>query len=222
MGLVTPPAEFRKRTAPADAAARRFADLRRGDDRLPPGLRRSARSCSAISAGPDGAGQDRRRRLPVGAYGGRADIMKKVMPAGPVFQAGTLSGNPLAMAAGHRHACGIARESALPRLEQLSARRWSRDCAAASAAGVPHQFNRVGSMWTLFFTADAGHRLRHGRKQRHGPLRPVLLGDDGSRRLFAVQPVRGGVYLGGSYDDRRTDDVKAAEEAIQAMASVDA
>jgi glutamate-1-semialdehyde 2,1-aminomutase len=90
--------------------------------------------------------------FPVGAYGGRADIMRKVMPAGPVFQAGTLSGNPVAMAAG---VATLRELRANPPYEQLETRtRTLTDGLARTAtdAGVPHTINRVGSMWTLFFT----------------------------------------------------------------------
>src|SRR4051812_27732652 len=90
---------------------------------------------------------------PVGAYGGRADIMKKVMPAGPVFQAGTLSGNPVAMAAGVATLRELKENPPYTRLEQLSRELEDGLRAAATEAGVPHQFNRVGSMWTLFFTS---------------------------------------------------------------------
>jgi glutamate-1-semialdehyde 2,1-aminomutase len=92
--------------------------------------------------------------LPVGAYGGRADIMKKVMPAGPVFQAGTLSGNPLAMAAGLATLRELRERPPYARLEQLGQRLAAGLRAAATDAGVPHQLQRVGSMWTLFFNAD--------------------------------------------------------------------
>jgi glutamate-1-semialdehyde 2,1-aminomutase len=92
---------------------------------------------------------------PVGAYGGRADIMQKVMPAGPVFQAGTLSGNPVAMAAGIATLQELKDNPPYARLEQLSQMLEVGFRAAATEAGVPHQFNRVGSMWTLFFTGTA-------------------------------------------------------------------
>src|SRR5947209_1413431 len=90
--------------------------------------------------------------LPVGAYGGRADLMQKVMPAGPVFQAGTLSGNPLAMAAGLATLQELRDHPPYARLEQLGA-RLARGLAEA-AAHVPHQLQRVGSMWTLFFVPE--------------------------------------------------------------------
>jgi glutamate-1-semialdehyde 2,1-aminomutase len=92
--------------------------------------------------------------LPVGAYGGRADIMKKVMPAGPVFQAGTLSGNPLAMAAGLATLQELRDHPPYARLDQLGVRLAQGLAAAARAANVPYQLQRVGSMWTLFFASE--------------------------------------------------------------------
>jgi glutamate-1-semialdehyde 2,1-aminomutase len=89
---------------------------------------------------------------PVGAYGGRADVMKKVMPAGPVFQAGTLSGNPVAMAAGIATLTELKRTNPYRRLDELGAKLEAGLREAATSAKVPHQLNRVGSMWTLFFT----------------------------------------------------------------------
>jgi glutamate-1-semialdehyde 2,1-aminomutase len=92
--------------------------------------------------------------LPVGAYGGRADIMNKVMPAGPVFQAGTLSGNPLAMAAGLATLEELRDHPPYARLEKLGHALATGLAEAARAAGLPHQVARVGSMWTLFFNPD--------------------------------------------------------------------
>jgi glutamate-1-semialdehyde 2,1-aminomutase len=91
--------------------------------------------------------------LPVGAYGGRADIMSKVMPAGPVFQAGTLSGNPLAMAAGLATLRELKTNPPYARLEQLGQKLGEGLEQAARASGLPFQLARVGSMWTLFFNA---------------------------------------------------------------------
>jgi glutamate-1-semialdehyde 2,1-aminomutase len=90
---------------------------------------------------------------PVGAYGGSAAVMKHVMPAGPVFQAGTLSGNPVAMAAGIATLTELKANPPYARLESLGARLAEGLSAAATDAKVPHTLNRVGSMWTLFFTA---------------------------------------------------------------------
>ncbi len=92
--------------------------------------------------------------LPVGAYGGRADIMKQIMPAGPVFQAGTLSGNPLAMAAGLATLLELRDHPPYGRLEQLAKRLAEGLHEAAVAAGLPHQVARAGSMWTFFFNPE--------------------------------------------------------------------
>jgi len=91
---------------------------------------------------------------PVGAYGGRKDVMKKIMPAGPVFQAGTLSGNPVAMAAGIATLKELKTHPPYLHLDTLTAKLCDGIQAAARKAGVPHQLNRVGSMWTLFFTPE--------------------------------------------------------------------
>jgi glutamate-1-semialdehyde 2,1-aminomutase len=85
--------------------------------------------------------------LPVGAYGGRADIMNRVAPAGPVYQAGTLSGNPLAVAAGLATLRRIEAENPYPKLESLGARL---EQGLSGISGI--QINRVGSMFTVFFT----------------------------------------------------------------------
>lgn len=90
--------------------------------------------------------------LPVGAYGGRRDIMEMVAPSGPVYQAGTLSGNPVAMAAGLAVLNELQKPGVYQRLEDLSAQLEAGLRSAASDAGVPVTVNRVGSMLTCFFT----------------------------------------------------------------------
>lgn len=90
--------------------------------------------------------------LPVGAYGGRSDIMDHILPAGKVFQAGTLSGNPLAAAAGIATLKTLRDEKPYDRLENLSARLAEGLTNAAQAAGVPLRIGRCGSMLTPFFT----------------------------------------------------------------------
>jgi glutamate-1-semialdehyde 2,1-aminomutase len=92
--------------------------------------------------------------LPVGAYGGRAEIMGHVLPEGRVFQAGTLSGNPLATAAGSATLRALRDDPPYERLEQLGAQLEAGLHAAANDAGVPHQIARAGSMLTLFFNAE--------------------------------------------------------------------
>lgn len=91
--------------------------------------------------------------MPAAAFGGRADIMDQLAPLGPVYQAGTLSGNPLAMAAGLATMEILRRPGTYERLEALSARLADGLAAAAAAKGRPAFLGRVGSMLTLFFTA---------------------------------------------------------------------
>ena len=90
--------------------------------------------------------------LPVGAYGGRADIMKMVAPSGPMYQAGTLSGNPLAMTAGIYTLNELKKPGVWDKLEANCVRLEKGLAAAAKKTGVTVQWNRVGSMFTTFFT----------------------------------------------------------------------
>jgi glutamate-1-semialdehyde 2,1-aminomutase len=93
--------------------------------------------------------------LPVGAYGGRADVMQQISPLGPVYQAGTLSGNPLAMAAGLATLRLLTEPGVYDHLEHLSSRLADGLGERAASAGVAYTANRVGSMLTGFFCADA-------------------------------------------------------------------
>ena len=92
--------------------------------------------------------------LPIGAYGGQRGLMEQVAPAGPVYQAGTLSGNPLAVAAGLATLEALD-DDAYRRLEEAGARVAAALQSAAAAAGIPLTVNRVGSMLTAFFTDRA-------------------------------------------------------------------
>jgi glutamate-1-semialdehyde 2,1-aminomutase len=116
--------------------------------------------------------------LPVGAFGGRAEIMDCLAPLGPVYQAGTLSGNPLAMAAGITALQELFSSNAYEKLESLGAQLEAEMKDAARLANVPVQFQRIGSMFCGYFTekpvynlADAMHsdRARFG-KFFHGML----------------------------------------------------
>jgi glutamate-1-semialdehyde 2,1-aminomutase len=92
--------------------------------------------------------------LPVGAYGGRAEIMEHVLPAGKVFQAGTLSGNPLATAAGIATLSILRDRDPYPQLERLSANLAAGLEKAALQAGLPFSIGRFGSMMTFFFNPE--------------------------------------------------------------------
>jgi glutamate-1-semialdehyde 2,1-aminomutase len=110
--------------------------------------------------------------LPVGAYGGRRELMEQVAPAGPVYQAGTLSGNPLAMTAGLAVLRRLRDRAIYQRLEEAGRRLCEGLAGAAREAGVETVTNRVGSMFTTFFTnaevtdwpsAAKSDRERYGR-----------------------------------------------------------
>jgi glutamate-1-semialdehyde 2,1-aminomutase len=94
--------------------------------------------------------------LPCGAFGGKRQFMELLAPLGPVYQAGTLSGNPLAMAAGLATVGHLKQHAAqiYPQLEAVSKSVAEGVAAEAAKAGVPMTLNRVGSMWTWFFTPD--------------------------------------------------------------------
>jgi len=92
--------------------------------------------------------------LPVGAYGGRRDIMQMIAPSGPVYQAGTLSGNPLAMRAGIETLDLLGQPGVWEALDARAAVLADGMLSAARQAGVPVQGTRVGTMFSLFFTSE--------------------------------------------------------------------
>ncbi len=92
--------------------------------------------------------------LPVGAYGGKAALMDQIAPAGPVYQAGTLSGNPLAVTAGLKTLEILRRPGAYQRLEALAANLVDGIKQGANRAGIPVTINRVSSMFTVFFAPE--------------------------------------------------------------------
>ncbi len=110
--------------------------------------------------------------MPIGAYGGRRDLMKLVSPLGPMYQAGTLSGNPVAVAAG-KATLGVLKNSSIyDDLEERSSEFEDGVRKAAEKHQVPIAFNRVGSMWTIFFnegpvtdyaSANKSNRDKFGR-----------------------------------------------------------
>ena len=95
--------------------------------------------------------------LPVGAFGGRRDIMEQVAPAGPVYQAGTLSGNPLATAAGVSQLAYLEAHDPFPDLEAAASRLAKGVVSALKEAGIPATGSSVGSMWGIFFREETVH-----------------------------------------------------------------
>ena len=102
--------------------------------------------------------------LPVGAFGGRAEIMDYLAPLGPVYQAGTLSGNPLAMAAGIASLELLLENDCYTKLEQLGQQLESGMQDAARSAGIPVRFNRVGAMFCAYFTDQPVRNLADAMK----------------------------------------------------------
>jgi glutamate-1-semialdehyde 2,1-aminomutase len=125
--------------------------------------------------------------LPVGAFGGRAEIMDCLAPLGPVYQAGTLSGNPLAMAAGIAALEELAASDAYAKLEQLGAALEAGMKDAAKSACVPVQFNRCGSMFCGYFTSEPVHNVADAMKSDRERFKKYFHG------LLA-----GGVYIAPS------------------------
>ena len=122
--------------------------------------------------------------LPVGAYGGRAEIMEQVAPDGPIYQAGTLSGNPLAMAAGIAMLDLVAQPGFVEGIEERTTELCGRLRDEAARARVPVQVNQAGSMWTCFFapgpvfdypSAKTSDTARFGRIHRAMLERGVYL-----------------------------------------------
>ncbi|WP_442301435.1 MULTISPECIES: glutamate-1-semialdehyde 2,1-aminomutase [unclassified Terriglobus] len=104
--------------------------------------------------------------LPVGVFGGREDVMNMLAPLGPVYQAGTLSGNPLAMAAGSATVGRLIREAGTiyPQIDETTRQVAEGVARVAADAGVRLTTNRVGSMWTWFFTPDAVENFEDAAK----------------------------------------------------------
>jgi len=92
--------------------------------------------------------------MPVGAFGGKREIMEQIAPLGPVYQAGTLSGNPVAMAAGLATLNLISQPGFLDPVSARTTRLVEGLCARAAAAGIPMTSNHVGTMWGIFFSDE--------------------------------------------------------------------
>jgi glutamate-1-semialdehyde 2,1-aminomutase len=117
--------------------------------------------------------------LPVGAYGGRAEIMDRIAPDGPVYQAGTLSGNPLAVAAGLATLTILERENPYPALAARASKLAAELRQAAVRRGIPLQVNQIGSMLTAFCTETPVRDFTSAKRSdtaRFGRIHRALLG----------------------------------------------
>ncbi len=153
--------------------------------------------------------------LPVGAYGGRRDLMEQIAPLGPVYQAGTLSGNPLAMAAGVATLRLLREDGVYERLEQLAQRLVTGLAEAAAEADVPYTANRVGSMFTGFFTSAAVTDYASARHADTRAYAPLLPRHARAGRLPRALAVRGRLRLAGPHRRRHRGDAEGRGRGLQ-------
>jgi glutamate-1-semialdehyde 2,1-aminomutase len=150
--------------------------------------------------------------LPVGAYGGQKEIMEMVAPPGPVYQAGTLSGNPLAMAAGIVTLSALREEAFYERLEIKGLYLEDGLRRAVEEAGVPVRINRVGSLLTMFFTnevvTDFASAKRADTERYAAYFRSML-----ERGVFLAPSQFEAMFVSAAHSD---DDVEATVEAAKA------
>lgn len=152
--------------------------------------------------------------LPVGAYGGRRDIMSKVSPEGPVYQAGTLSGNPVAVSAGLATLTLLKKPGVYKSLEQKAFTLENGIKKSARKAGIPVCVNRVGSMLTLFFTEGPVTNFTEASRQNLKAFNTffhALL----DRKVYPAPSAFESAFLSTAHSDKDiTDIIKAVEEAF--------
>jgi glutamate-1-semialdehyde 2,1-aminomutase len=157
--------------------------------------------------------------LPMGAFGGRSDLMGQVAPDGPVYQAGTLSGNPLAVAAGVETLKILERSGGYPLLEKRTAALVEALKGAADAAGVETTWNRVGSMFTGFFSAEPVTNFASAKRAdaaRYAAFFHEML----KRRVYLAPSAFEAAFVSLAHEERDFDQtVKAAKKAFQAIAA---
>lgn len=155
--------------------------------------------------------------LPVGAFGGRADIMDLLAPDGPVYQAGTLSGNPLAMAAGLAQLRELERQAGWQRLEELGATLEGALREGFASLPFPTVIHRIGSMFCLFFNRGPIHDLDDVKRSDMERFRQFFWHCLEQGVYFAPSPYETGfISLAHSLDDIG----RTAEVAIQAARRV--
>jgi glutamate-1-semialdehyde 2,1-aminomutase len=156
--------------------------------------------------------------MPVGAYGGKREIMEKIAPLGAVYQAGTLSGNPVAVAAGLATLRVLEREKPYERLETQSARLFEGMAAHAAAAGVALTGNRVGSMFTGFFRDGQVHDYADAKGSdlvRFAAFHRAML----ARGVYLAPSQFEAAFVSMAHDDAAIDfTLAAAKEAFAAIA----
>jgi len=142
--------------------------------------------------------------LPVGAYGGKNKIMESVAPVGDVYQAGTLSGNPLAMAAGLATLKALKRKGVYAKLEEKGSKLFSGLKRAADNAGIGIIINQIGSMGSIFFASHPVSDFRSAEK-----------GNAGLFKKYYMSMLNQGIYLAPSPFETTFLSLAHGEEAIQ-------
>jgi glutamate-1-semialdehyde 2,1-aminomutase len=157
--------------------------------------------------------------LPVGAYGASHEIMNHIAPAGPIYQAGTLSGNPLAMAAGLATLKRLRDASVYERLDRAGERLCAGLAEAAREAGVETVTNRVGSMWTAFLTSEPVTDWTSAAKSDrnlYGKFFHAMLAEG----VYLAPSQFEAAFIGTAHTDELLDrTVEAARKAYKALRS---
>jgi glutamate-1-semialdehyde 2,1-aminomutase len=155
--------------------------------------------------------------LPVGAYGGSRELMRNIAPVGAIYQAGTLSGNPLAMTAGILTLRRLRDNTIYETLERRSAKLCEGLSNAAAAAGIKTNTNRVGSMWTTFFADEPVTNWSSANKsdrQLYGRFFHAML-DEGV--YLAPSQFEAGFVSVAHIDLIIDETIEAAKKAFQAL-----
>ena len=155
--------------------------------------------------------------LPVGAYGGRDDVMAQVAPEGPIYQAGTLSGNPIAMAAGCAMLDLVRQRGFTEQIEKRTEALCARLRDVCGSARVAVQVNQVGSMWTLFFAPDDVFDYASAKRsdvQRFGAVHRGLL----ERGIYLPPSQFEAAFLSSEHGTEEIDQTATAlREALRAL-----
>jgi glutamate-1-semialdehyde 2,1-aminomutase len=157
--------------------------------------------------------------VPVAAYGGRAELMNNVAPLGPVYQAGTLAGNPLAMRAGIAALQQLARPELYEEMTQLARRLVFGLRAELADAGIPAQINAIGSLSTVFFTAEPVRNYANAKRSDTGRyarfFREML-----DRGIFLAPSQFEAAFVSAAHTSQDIDrTLAAAHESLQAISS---
>ncbi len=158
--------------------------------------------------------------LPAAAYGGKSEIMDKVAPDGPVYQAGTLSGNPLAVAAGQKMLELLSRPGVYEKLEASSQKLTDGLTTLAREAGIATTTNRVGSMFTTFFTDGAVRNYADAKRsdaRQFGRFFHAML----DRGVYLAPSQFEAAFVSLAHDDRALDRTLTAARAALATIGVD-